>query len=463
MRSSKLYLFLTGALLVASSFVLANAQTFSVLYVFDGVTGQYPYSPPIQGRDGSLYGTTANGGAYGMGTVYRETSDGTQFNVIYNFTGSEGFSPSGLTLVRDGNFYGAAAGGSFNKGILFRITAQGALTVLYNFTGGSDGDSPLNSVVEATDGNLYGENLVNRIPSIYRYTPTGTVQVVYTFPSYTPVGVIPQMLQGTDGKLYAVNSIGGVYDCGAVTKVTLAGALTSSHSFGTPGVCYVYQSSGWAPIGSVIEGSDGNIYDTNSNGGVYGYGTIFKLDSHTGNLTVLHAFQRSTTDGGYPQAGLVEGNDGKFYGVTISGGTNFVGTVFQVGQDASYSVLYSMVYPDGCADWPLLQHTSGKFYSSTICGGTYGYGTLYSFDNGLGPFITFVRSQGHVGAVAQVLGQGLTGSTSVTFNGVPATSFSAVSDTYMTAVVPSGATTGPVVVTTPSGTLTSNVNFRISQ
>jgi hypothetical protein len=83
--------------------------------------------------------------------------------------------------------------------------------------------------------------------------------------------------------------------------------------------------------------------------------------------------------------------------------------------------------------------------------------------HGLGSFITFVSTQGHVGAVAQILGQGLTGSRSVTFNGVPAITFSVFSDTYMTAVVPAGATTGPVVVTTPSGPLTSNVSFRISQ
>jgi hypothetical protein len=82
---------------------------------------------------------------------------------------------------------------------------------------------------------------------------------------------------------------------------------------------------------------------------------------------------------------------------------------------------------------------------------------------GLGPFVAFVRPTGKVGQTAQILGQGLTGSTGVTFNGVAATSFSVVSDTYMTAVVPSGATTGPVVVTTPSGALTSNVSFRISQ
>jgi hypothetical protein len=81
----------------------------------------------------------------------------------------------------------------------------------------------------------------------------------------------------------------------------------------------------------------------------------------------------------------------------------------------------------------------------------------------LSPFIALVQSQGKTGSTAQILGQGLTGTTSVTFNGVAAAKFSVVSDTYMTAVVPAGATTGAVVVATPAGNLTSNVSFRISK
>jgi hypothetical protein len=82
---------------------------------------------------------------------------------------------------------------------------------------------------------------------------------------------------------------------------------------------------------------------------------------------------------------------------------------------------------------------------------------------GLNPFIALVRYTGRIGQPVQILGQGLTGSTAVTVNGVAATSFKVVSDTYMTAVIPTGATTGPVVVTTPKGTLTSNHTFRIVQ
>jgi hypothetical protein len=112
---------------------------------------------------------------------------------------------------------------------------------------------------------------------------------------------------------------------------------------------------------------------------------------------------------------------------------------------------------------PLLQHTNGKFYGDTYSGGRFYQGSIFSLDMGLGPFISLVRYTGRIGQPVQILGQALTGSTAVTINGVAATSFKVVSDTYMTAVIPAGATTGPVVVTTATGTLTSNHNLRIVQ
>jgi hypothetical protein len=87
-------------------------------------------------------------------------------------------------------------------------------------------------------------------------------------------------------------------------------------------------------------------------------------------------------------------------------------------------------------------------------------GTVFSVGMGLGPFVAFVQSAGGVGQTAGILGQGFTGTTSVSFNGTPAT-FTVASDTFLEATVPVGATTGYVTVTTPSGTLTSNVPFRV--
>jgi uncharacterized repeat protein (TIGR03803 family) len=222
-------------------------------------------------------------------------------------------------------------------------------------------------------------------------------------------------------------------------------------------------SNGYAPIFPPTEGADGNLYGTTLWGGLHSNGVLYKIDARTGLETVLHDFGVEAGDGAGPQAGVILGSDSALYGSTNGGGANETGTLYRFRSDGTYERLYSfprtgqdMQYPTG----NLLQHTNGKFYG-TAYGTT--YGCIYVLDMGLPPFVTFVRAQGHVGATAEILGQALTGTTSVTFNGIPATSFSVVSDTYMTAVVPIGAMTGPVVVTTPTGTLTSNKSFRISQ
>jgi uncharacterized repeat protein (TIGR03803 family) len=182
-----------------------------------------------------------------------------------------------------------------------------------------------------------------------------------------------------------------------------------------------------------------------------------------GNVSILYNF-KGGSDGAFPDAGFVQGTDGMLYGTTGVGGSAGFGTLFQISTAGAYKSLYS--FTSGMGEYPLsalLQHTDGIFYGAAERGGAHGFGSVYSLDMGLGPFVTLVLPSGRVGQTTQILGQGLTGTTSVTFNGVPATSFKVVTDTYMTAVVPSGATTGKVVVTTPGGTLTSNVNFRIIQ
>ena len=102
----------------------------------------------------------------------------------------------------------------------------------------------------------------------------------------------------------------------------------------------------------------------------------------------------------------------------------------------------------------------GNLYGSTGSGGTNGDGTIFEIETGLSPFVKLVRNSGTVGQVKGILGQGFTGTTSVSFNGTSA-AFTVVSNTYLTATVPTGATTGDVTVTTPAGTLTSNQPFTV--
>ena len=165
-----------------------------------------------------------------------------------------------------------------------------------------------------------------------------------------------------------------------------------------------------------------------------------------------------------PVAGLIEATDGNLYGTTLNGGSAGSGTLFRISFSGAYEMLYSFNGATGIAPGgTLMQDTNGMLYGTAGGGGVHRHGTVYQVNLGLGPFITFVQPTGAVGQTAQILGQGLTGTTSVTFNGIPATSFTVVGPTFLLAVIPTGATTGPVVVTTPTATLTSNHNFQIIQ
>lgn len=205
----------------------------------------------------------------------------------------------------------------------------------------------------------------------------------------------------------------------------------------------------------MIQATDGNFYGTTYAGGTRGYGTVFKI-TDSGEFTTLHSFIANPNDGANPYAGLVQATDGNLYGTTYSGG-NCCGTIFSITPGGTYLTLH---YFDATGDaFPqagLAQATSGVLYGTTAGG----YGSIFSLDMGLGPFVTFVRFAGRVGRTGPILGQGLAGTTGVSINGIQA-NFTVVSDTFIRATVPEGATTGFVTVTTPSGTLTSNVPFHV--
>jgi uncharacterized repeat protein (TIGR03803 family) len=109
----------------------------------------------------------------------------------------------------------------------------------------------------------------------------------------------------------------------------------------------------------------------------------------------------------------------------------------------------------------LLQRTDGLLYGTTAGGGSFNEGVFFSFDIGAGPFVTFLPAARQVGHTVEILGQGFTGTTAVAFNGTPAATFSVLTDTFLTAIVPDGAKTGLITVTAPGGTLTSNKQFQV--
>ena len=182
------------------------------------------------------------------------------------------------------------------------------------------------------------------------------------------------LVQATDGNFYGTTFNGGTqndmicsYGCGTIFKITPNGMLTSLHSFCSLSGC----ADGASPIAGLVQGTDGNLYGTTSQGGAAGsYGTVFKITS-SGTLTTLHTFGSTDTDGLYPMGGLVQGADGDFYGTTSSGGgANYDGTVFKITPTGTLTILYSFDGTDGASPTGrLVQVTDGNFYGTTAYGG----------------------------------------------------------------------------------------------
>ena len=432
----------------------ANAQTYADLFDFDSTHGWYSRNPELlaQGPDGLLYGTASTGGLHQNGTAFSTTPDG-ELTVLYDFDGLHGSGPyCGFTLGRDNYFYGATGGGSFGYGTIFKITKSGKLTTLYNLTS-TDGAIPNAPPIQAADGNFYGLTAAGWEDSkAYKLTPSGMYTVLATVPG---ISVAP-LMQASDGNFYAGTYVGdpalGCATAGCVFKMTPQGVISIVYNFDGA------QGAGVYP--PLVQGNDGYIYGSTISGGKFGQGVIFKLMA-SGSLTVLHDFGNTPSDGSQPVAGLVLAVNGNFYGVTTAGGTVGAGTIFQISPSGAYSVLYNFDGTNGANPWPTpLQHTNGKIYGITYAGGSFGGGVLYSFDYGLVPFIKLVSRTGKVGKAVEILGQGFTDATGVAFNGISA-NFTVKTDTFLSAIIPPGATSGFVSVTTPAAVLTSNQKFLI--
>src|SRR5258708_5909718 len=230
MQSAKLRHSVIFLALLALAFATqVQAQTYTDLFDLDGTShGCWRINPAAvaQGRDGNVYGTTISGGANGRGNIFKSTPTGT-ITVLHDFNTTDGSSPQGgLTLGADGNFYGSTTfGGSHSAGTLFKVTASGTFTTIYNFTNGADAG----------------------------------------FPHVSPIF-------GSDGKLYGTASVGGTNGGGVVYKLTLAGVYTVLHNFDN-----VNRVNGFTPTTGVVEGSDGFLYGVASVGGANLGGTIFQV------------------------------------------------------------------------------------------------------------------------------------------------------------------------------------------
>lgn len=462
-----------SALCVATALALP-AQTFTVIKRFNGTNGSTPFAPLVQGLDGNLYGTAYSGGANGSGTIFRLTPAGV-LTTLYNFCGlaacADGSSPGGgLVETPSGLLYGTTqVGGTGSVGTVFSVTPGGVLNTLYSFcasTNCPDGAQPYAGLVQGGNRNFFGTTngggANGNNGTVFTITPGGALNTLHSFcadPGCAD-GSFPRpvLVQGTDTEYYGTTGTSGVHSRGTVFKITSGGVLTTLYSFCAVAGC----ADGAGPVAGVVQDKDHNYYGTTGFGGITnsqcasGCGTVFQL-TPGGTLTTLHQFNSS--DGNLP-LGLVRGSDNNLYGTTELGGAFNKGTIFEITPSGTLTLLHSFSAGDGIhPQSAMMQDTDGSFYGTTELGGSaFNFGTVYHLVTGLAPFVKTLPGAGRVGDAIKILGNNLTGTTSVTFNSTSA-AFIVVSATQISTTVPSGATTGHVQVTTPSGTLSSNVSF----
>lgn len=471
MNRSRCYFNLTLALVCATfafSTSSAHAQTLTFLTQFNGTDGTAG-APPIQATDGNFYGV-ADGGAYGHGEIFRMTPAG-EITPIYSFCAQsgcpDGDGPNIPVLGSDGNLYGTTVvgGSGFGGGSFYRMTLDGAITILYNFCTAipcTDGPSP-SRITLASDGNFYGVAPVGgkfNGGTLFRLSPTGDFQLMYSFCSRGKCadGTNPDSppLQGVDGNLYGVTQDGGSNGGGVVYELKPSGAYKVIHNFcGPTSTC----EGATTPV-SLVQDLEGNLYGTTAFG--YRLAKIFKV-APSGQFRIVHTFSLAE---GWNSSGFTVGSDGNLYGVADGAQRGATGGIlFRLTPSGDFNILYTFEHSVNGYDpnYQPFQGTDGTFYGTTSYGpGANYYGTVYSFFNGLDPLVTTTPVAGHVGQSVLILGNNLTGTTSVSFNGVAAR-FTVESDTYIKATVPAGAKTGVVSVVTPNGVLNSNPQFVVAK
>ncbi|HXM44692.1 MAG TPA: choice-of-anchor tandem repeat GloVer-containing protein [Bryobacteraceae bacterium] len=470
------------AVLALFAVISLPAQTFTTLHTFDGTDGANPWAGLVQATNGSLYGTTSAGGANSQGTAFKIAPSGA-LTTLYSFCSQSGCTDgadpvAGLVQATNEDFYGTTLyGGANNAGTIFKITPGGALTTLYSFCSQSncaDGSTPYAGLVQTANGYLYGTTFSGgangNYGTVFRITPSGTLATIYSFCPQTGCvdgeGPVAGLVQAASGDLYGTTEEGGANAGGTIFQINPAsGTLTTLYAFCSQTDC----ADGVGPEGGLIQAANGDLLGT-AGGGTEGEGVVFSI-TPTGTLTRLHSFCYHCGEGTGPRAGLVRATDGDLYGTTVSGGARrSYGTAFKITPSGALTTIYSFCSQSGCIDGsgpyaPLVQATNGSFYGTTAEGGAdsacaNGCGTIFSLSVGLGPFVETQTTSGEVGVAVKILGSDLAGATSVTFNGTAAT-FTVVSSYLITATVPAGATSGRVEVVTPSGTLSSNMAFRV--
>ncbi len=351
--------------------------TFKSIYSFKPLPdGSSPFGD-LRLSNGTFYSNALNGGANGIGAVYKVSTAGKE-SVLYSFAGppADGRYPIAGLAVKNGEFYGTTGyGGTADFGTVFKVSASGVEHVLYSFTGPPDGEIPQSRLVQV-NGAFYSTTEyggASGIGSVFKVSTSGAESVIYSFnANQTPLDAKYPVgdLILVKGTLYGTTTNGGSSNLGTVFKVTPTGVEHVVYSFKEP-------PDGSTPYAGLIE-LNGTLYGTTQYGGAHSSGTVFKV-STSGVEHVIYSF-KGTPDGATPYARLIA-LSGALYGTTYAGGASGNGTIFTVSTSGAEHVLYNFTGVPYGGSHPVAGMTlaSGLLYGTTSEGGKNLVGTVFKF------------------------------------------------------------------------------------
>ena len=333
----------------------------------------------IMAQNPLLWGMTSAGGTDTVGTLFKINGDGTGFQSLQSLNASTGNTPTGTLLYANNNkFYGVTeTGGANNKGTIFSLDGSNVFTDVHDFTGNA-GNVPRGKLLQADNGNLYGMTFYDDSIGagvIFKYNPaTNHFAKLATF-NGTCNGKSPRgsLMQASNGKIYGLCQGGGSSQLGTLFSFdTITNVITNLHSFIT--------STGFNPFSNLIEASNGLLYGLGMYFGTSGPGTIFSFNTSTNVFTDLIHF--NTADGGFPEGSFIQASNGKLYGLASGGGTNAKGVLFSY--DITGNIISPLVMFNGTnGNQPtgsLIEASNHKLYGMTSLGGANNLGLVFSYN-----------------------------------------------------------------------------------
>ena len=389
-----------------------TTNTYTKKVDFTGNTGVSPGSQPFgtlvdpNPGSGKLYGMTRFGGANGLGVLFEYDYLANTYTVKVDFNGNVGSAlganPFGQLIKAGTNLYGlASAGGTNNVGTLFEYDyTNNIFTKKINLATAS-GSGPQGSLLLASNGLLYGMTVSGGAGTpaaagvIFSYSiATNAYTKLVDLGSGVGQGANPtgELIQATNGKLYAMTRLGGATNVGVIFEYDIAGPTYSKK------IDLVNSTAiGSAPFGSLIQVSTGKIYGMTSNGGNSGGGVIFNYVISSNTYT--KKIDLNTSNGGNPNGHLIQASNGLLYGLAAVGGTNNVGVLFEYNKTTNtYTKKIDMLSTNGITPFgSMLQASNSKLYGLTSAGGTSGLGTLFEYDISLNTYTKRVDFTGNIG------------------------------------------------------------------